>query len=144
MNQNRDTSNNETLPTDATGTDAVQANLAGSGRGVLRVPDRERGLRWTLSLSALALLGLVTWQAQAMQIGRGGDSGGSGMVSNVGDYTMMTFAVGNEDMLLTLDNRSEELYVYRVENQNAVQLFQKLSLPKLFSEARSRAMGTPK
>lgn len=106
-------------------------------------PDASRGLRWLLSLSAVALAGLLTWQAQAMQFGREG-GGSSAMVSHVGDYTMMTFSVGNEDMLLTLDNRSEELYLYRAENQNAVSLFQKLSLPKLFSEARSRAQGSSK
>lgn len=105
--------------------------------------DASRGLRWLLSLSAVALAGLLTWQAQAMQFGREG-GGSSAMVSHVGDYTMMTFSVGNEDMLLTLDNRSEELYLYRAENQNAVSLFQKLSLPKLFSEARSRAQGSSK
>ena len=94
-------------------------------------------------LALIALLGLVTWQAQAMQLGRDGGNS-QGMVSNAGDYTMMTFSVGNEDMLITLDNRSEELYVYRVENQNAVQLFQKLNLPKLFNEARTRAQGSSK
>jgi hypothetical protein len=111
--------------------------------GAPRAPDAQRGLRWLLSLSAVALAGLLTWQAQAMQFGRDG-SGSSAMVSHVGDYTMMTFSVGNEDMLLTLDNRSEELYLYRAENQNAVSLFQKLSLPKLFNEARSRAQGSSK
>lgn len=115
-----------------------EAKVAGPTR------DQDRGLRWLLSGSAVVLLGLLTWQAQAMQFGRGGDGGGSGMVSNVGDYTMMTFSAGNEDMLITLDNRSEELYVYRVENQNAVALFQKLSLPRLFSEARTRAQGSSK
>jgi hypothetical protein len=106
-------------------------------------PVRDRGLRWLLSASAVLLLGMLAWQAQAMQFGRA-DAGGGGMVSNVGDYTMMTFGIGNEDMLITLDNRSEELYVYRVENQNAVALFQKLSLPRLFSEARTRAQGSSK
>jgi len=125
--------------TDANGETPMKMKDSGSGR----TPDPERGPRWLLSASAVVLLGLVAWQAQAMQIGRS-DGGGAGMVSNVGDYTMMTFPVGNEDMLLTLDNRSEELYVYRVENQNAVALFQKLSLPRLFSEARTRAQGSSK
>ncbi len=106
-------------------------------------PERQRGVRWLLSVSAVMLAGLLAWQAQAMQLGRDGGAG-SGMVSNVGDYTMMTFSTGNEDMLITLDNRSEELYVYRVENQNAVALFQKLSLPRLFLEARTRAQGSAK
>ncbi|MCC6970925.1 MAG: hypothetical protein IT434_11970 [Phycisphaerales bacterium] len=110
---------------------------------VVPARDRERGVRWLLSASAVMLAGLLAWSAQAMQLGRDGGAG-SGMVSNVGDYTMMTFSAGNEDMLITLDNRSEELYVYRVENQNAVALFQKLSLPRLFSEARTRAQGSSK
>lgn len=121
-----------------------QATNTTDGRAAAPVRDRERGLRWLLSISGVLLLGMLAWQAQAMQISRGDGGGGAGMVSSVGDYTMMTFPAGNEDMLLTLDNRSEELYVYRVENQVAVSLFQKLSLPRLFSEARTRAQGSSK
>ncbi|MFO0835012.1 MAG: hypothetical protein U0638_08585 [Phycisphaerales bacterium] len=136
MNQQ---STNETMTNSLPGTD-----LAGSpGEPRNSAPRSERGLRWLLSLSAVALLGLLTWRAQAMQLGR--DGGGSqGMVSNAGDYTMMTFSIGNEDMLLTLDNRAEELYIYRVENQTSVAMFQKLNLPRLFNEARIRAVGGSK
>lgn len=123
---------------------STEATNTVDGKAAAPVRDQERGLRWLLSISGVLLLGMLAWQAQAMQIGRGDGGGGAGMVSNVGDYTMMTFPAGNEDMLLTLDNRSEELYVYRVENQNAVSLFQKLSLPRLFSEARTRAQGSSK
>ncbi len=128
------------MTTGEAGTPGMTNDTAGRGDAA---PSRERGLRWLLSVSAVALLGLVTWQAQGMQL-RGDGGSGTGMVSNVGDYTMMTFSVGNEDMLLTLDNRSEELFIHRTENLSSVQLFQKISLPRLFSEGRTRAQGASK
>jgi hypothetical protein len=68
---------------------------------------------------------------------------GSGMVSQVGAYTMMTTAGQNEDVLLVIDGRAEELLVYRTDNANGVQLMQRLNLPRAFLDARARAMGTP-
>ncbi len=88
-----------------------------------------------LSLSAVALLALVLFfsirapHAQAE------------MVSTAGPLTVMTSEGGNEEILLLLDGRAEHLSVYRVENQSSLELYKRYDLPKVFNEARSRAMG---
>lgn len=58
------------------------------------------------------------------------------MVSHVGEYAVLTTDGGNEEVLLVLDQRAEELYVYRVENQSVVELLARESLPELFAAAR--------
>ena len=67
--------------------------------------------------------------------------GRGGMVSSAGGYTVMTATVDNEDMLLVLDSRTEQLLVYRMENLQAVQLRDRQSLPGLFMAARARSQG---
>jgi len=64
------------------------------------------------------------------------------MVSQVGEYTVLTTDGGNEELLLLLDARSEDLLVYRIEKQSTVQLFQRVNLPRVFQDAKARARGT--
>lgn len=73
--------------------------------------------------------------------GGGGSSAHAGMVSQAGQHTIMTADAGNEDLLLMLDERSEELLVYRTDANKGVQLFQRLRLPEVFIDARARATG---
>jgi len=65
----------------------------------------------------------------------------AGMVSSSGQLTVLTAEASNEDLLIVLDGRGEDLYVYRTDARNGMQLFQKLSVPQLFSEARAKNLG---
>lgn len=97
-------------------------------------PRSRRGsLLW---ISALVLLGLVMLQGQPL-LAQLGDHGGGhgGMVSQVGPLTVLTADAGSDDVLLVLEGRSEELFVYRAD-RNGIQLQQRLAIPKLFQDAR--------
>lgn len=91
-------------------------------------------------LAALAA-GLGTLVAVRAFAQLGGPAGTrSGMISAVSGYSLMTSDAGADDIILVLDNRNEELMVYRTEGQ-AIQLHQKVPLPRLFTEARARNQG---
>lgn len=96
-----------------------------------------------LTMSATALILLITFQAAAYlpQFGRSSNIASAGQVSQVGGFTIMTSDANTEDILLLLDGRNEQLSVYRNENNNTVQLYQKVSLPRLFSDAKAREQG---
>ncbi len=81
---------------------------------------------------------LVAFQAYAQLGGPAGSR--SGMVSQVSGYSILTSDAGTDDIVIVLDNRNEELMVYRTEGQS-VQLYQKVALPRLFTEARARNQG---
>lgn len=105
--------------------------------------ERSRSVgRPVLIATAIAGAVLLVFQAAARvpQLG-GGSNSRTGMVSQAGPFTVMTSDAGNEDIVVVLDNRTEQLLVYRVENSQSVQLFQKLALPRLFLDAKSRAAG---
>lgn len=70
-------------------------------------------------------------------------AGARGMVSHAGGFVVLTSEAGNEDLLVVLDQRNEELFVYKMEQQNSLQLTQRLSVSQLFVEARTRAQGRP-
>ncbi len=99
-----------------------------------------RGLNATAPLwaSAIVVLALILTQA-----GRGaaGSIAKAEMVHGTGGYTIMTADGGTDDVLLVLDNRNEELFVYQVANQRSVDLKERLSLTKLFADARAAAGG---
>lgn len=61
----------------------------------------------------------------------------SDAVATTGDYTILSANGGNEDVVLVLDNRNEELLAYRVRNQNQVELLQKASLAELFERGKA-------
>ena len=96
-----------------------------------------------LTVSAIALLALIAFQASARfpQVGRS-STASAGMVSSVGGYTILTSNAGNEDILLVLDSRNEELNAYRTEHSSAVQLYEKVALPQLFTSARASTAPT--
>jgi len=76
------------------------------------------------------------------QTGRNiGSAARAEMVSGSGGYTVMTADGGTDEVLLVLDERNEELFVYRVENQRSVDLQERVSLTKLFADARAAARG---
>lgn len=61
------------------------------------------------------------------------------LVAQSGSYTIMTTDSTNEDLVLVLDGRSEQLLVFRTERLNELQLLQKLSLPQMFGDARAKS-----
>ncbi len=103
-------------------------------------PDRRTvHLRAALTVTAIAGAALLVFQAAAQV---GGTSGSrSGMVSQSGPFTLMTSDAGSEDIVVVLDNRNEQLMVYKTENAQSLQLYQKLSLPRMFMDAKARAAG---
>jgi hypothetical protein len=96
----------------------------------------QRTALWISAGVLLALLGAQTLLG-APPVG-GGGSAHAGMVSQRGQHTVMTTESGNEDLVLVLDGRSENLFVYRMSQQNGIQLFQKLALPQVFVDAKAR------
>lgn len=110
--------------------DLVQAAPGGTPRRAA-LPD---GALW---LSALVLLVLILVQAA----GSGLPSARADLVSSVGDYTMLTFDAGNDDVLLVMDGRAEELYAYRVKNQNSLELIAPYQLKAIFMETKRLGAG---
>lgn len=87
-----------------------------------------------LGLSAVVLAALALWLAT-----KGPAPARAEMVATVGSVTAMTLAAGSQDVLLVMDARAEQLLVYRVQNQQAVELFARYSVPRLFIDARGRS-----
>ncbi|MCB9844988.1 MAG: hypothetical protein H6811_03235 [Phycisphaeraceae bacterium] len=88
----------------------------------------------SLWASACVILAVIL----AMAARPGGSAAKAEMVSAAGGFTIMTANGGTDEVLLVLDDRNEELYVYRVSN-NAVEFAAKQSLSKLFMDARASA-----
>ena len=88
--------------------------------------------------SAFVLFALILIQAQPLLAQEGilGHSAQGGMVSQVGPLTILTADASGEDVLLVLEGRGEELFVYRTD-RNGVQLQQRLAVPKLFQDAKA-------
>jgi hypothetical protein len=91
--------------------------------------------------SAFVLFALILIQAEpiiAQQgLGKGAQAHAaqSGMVSQVGPITVLTADAGSDDVLLVLEGRSEELYVYRTD-RNGIQLQQRMPVSKVFQDAK--------
>jgi hypothetical protein len=88
-----------------------------------------------VSAAALAVLALV--QAGALP----GNSARAEMVSHAGEFTAMTTDSGTEEVLVVLDNRSEQLMVYHIRAQKTLELMQNVSVGKMFESARLAAEG---
>lgn len=103
--------------------------------------------------SAIVLAGLIVVQlgrSQAPVGGRSPDAAlaaammgslGDGAVSRVGDYTVMTFSTGNDDVLAILDGRAEELFLYRVRNMAEFEFLGRENVPNMFVTARRLGPG---
>lgn len=95
-----------------------------------------RSVRW-LQASALVLLGLVMAKAAPLL----GGEARADMVARSGSYIVMTTDGGNEEVLVIIDERSETVSVYKVVNQQNVQLFQRADLREIFTAARAKRHG---
>jgi hypothetical protein len=95
-------------------------------------------LLWTTA-AVLAALTLV-------QLGRTsiGSTARAEMVSQTGDFTLMTTNGGNDDVIAVIDNRGEDLTIYRVDNQSALELYQRIGLQQVFTNARARSSSGTK
>ncbi len=104
-------------------------------------------------LLALAIVGVLALRAApaptpsgpGLLLGQlvGGGARTGGMAAASGSLVALTADAGTEDILLVLDNRTEELLVYNVPNPTTVQLLQRLNLAQLFTQARARSLGRP-
>lgn len=63
------------------------------------------------------------------------------MVSSSNHLVSMTAKGGNEEVLVVIDNRSEKLMVYKINNQASFDLMQSIDLPRLFQSARAQRTG---
>ncbi|MCA9277622.1 MAG: hypothetical protein H6815_02400 [Phycisphaeraceae bacterium] len=61
----------------------------------------------------------------------------SDAVASAGDFTILASDGGNEDVVLVLDNRNEELLAYKIRNQNQIELLQRASLAELFERGKA-------
>lgn len=104
--------------------------------------------------SALVLAGMLV-----MQLGRLGQSAGApdaamaaplviasamgagDVVAQVGEYSLLSFNAGNEDVLIVLDGRNEQLFAYRVRNQREVELLERATLESIFRAAKAVGPG---
>lgn len=82
--------------------------------------------------SAMVILALIVVQA-----GRMGGQAAHADVAWVGDVTILTTASAeNEDVLAVLDRREELIYMYGIESGRNVQLFQVENIGNMFVQAR--------
>lgn len=87
-----------------------------------------------LALGLAMLLGALLW-------GTLSQPAQAEMVSETGHLVAMTARADNEEILLMLDNRAEQLMLYKVTQNNTLELVQSLDLPELFQTARARRLG---
>jgi hypothetical protein len=66
-----------------------------------------------------------------------------GVVSQTGGLTVLTTEAGNEDLVVVLDARNEEMFVYRSDLKVGMQLLQRYPVAQLFTDARARTIGGP-
>lgn len=76
-------------------------------------------------------------------LGRGhGNMAKADMVSELEDYTILTFDSGNDEGVAILDERTEDLLVYQVRNRQTLEFITRAALPRLFEEGKRVGAGT--
>lgn len=100
--------------------------------------DAALGLLATLLLAGI--VGIV-WNTAAFEPPQARAETSGGMVAQVGEYELLTADVGNENALFVIDQRTEELCIYRTDQVQGVQLLQRMNLPRLFLDARAKSQG---
>lgn len=63
------------------------------------------------------------------------------VVSQVGDYTVLTLGADNDDIMLVLDGRSETLTAYRVKNKSTLELIENYQMKTIINECRRLGAG---
>ncbi len=87
--------------------------------------------------AAAVLAGLLIVQASRMGVGEARAE----MVTRAGEFTVLTSESGSEEVLLVIDNRREQLLVYKVVNQSSLDHFARHDLARMFMDARLGAQG---
>ena len=102
------------------------------GAPVSRPPaDRIRTLLWC-AVAALAVSTVgEAWRAMEAR---------ADVAAWGSEFSVLTTDIGSEDLVVVLDQRAEQLLLYHVRNQTALEFRGKQSLSELFLEAR-RASG---
>lgn len=94
-----------------------------------------------LWFSAFILMGLLIAQGGRLA-SRGASEARADLVSRVGEYTLLTTnAQSSEDIVLVLDGRGEQVFVYRIQNQKALELVRKYDLSTLFATGQRVGAG---
>lgn len=87
--------------------------------------------------SAIVVFALILTQAGRLV----GSAAHAEMVSTAGQYTVLTADGGTDDVLVLLDQRTEEVFVYRVGGNRRLELAERQNLSQLFADARRAAGG---
>ncbi len=101
---------------------------------------QQTAARITLSATAVIMVGLIAIQSISLPV----QNADAAMVSKTGGYTAMTVIGGrtkSAEILLIIDDRNEDLFVYSAEQGRAVELRARESLPELFNAARAQSFG---
>ena len=100
-----------------------------------------------ININVLWVTAVLIASLIVVQLGRTGGSSPfeqqalAEMVASVGDYSIMTTDGGNEELLFVLDNRNEQLMVYKIDQQRALMLMAREELDGVFANARSKLGG---
>lgn len=105
-------------------------------------PVRSLLARVTLLAGAVVLATLVVTQVLRITSARGIESTAlAGLVSDVGGMTILTVEANSDELVFVIDSRSEELMVYKAENNQTLELLQKYNVPEVFNQAKARVVG---
>lgn len=104
-------------------------------------PSRLETALGVLATLLMAAIVAVVWTSAPVQPRQARAETSGGMVAQVGEFELLTADVGNENALFVIDQRTEELCIYRTDQVQGVQLLQRLSLPRLFVDARAKSQG---
>jgi len=105
-------------------------------------PARDMLAQASLLAGAIILSTLVTCQVLRLFSGPGLESTAlAGLVSEAGGVTMLTVEANSDELVFVVDNRAEELMVYKADNNQTLDMLQKYNVPELFSAAKARVGG---
>lgn len=101
--------------------------------------------RFELSTAALWASAFILAAMVIVQAGRLvwplGASARADLVASIGDHTALTFNSGNDDVLAVLDGRGEQIYAYRLQSQNRIELLRAYNVKELFETGRRLGAG---
>ncbi len=97
--------------------------------------DSAAAALWASAFVVAALLLLLVGQRNI------GNQAHAGLVSSVDDHTILTFDGGNDDLVMVLDGRGEEIFVYGIKNQTTFEFLARHRLSDVFGFGRRIGAG---